>query len=184
MNVVTEYFKRTALTLCLFPMGLLAQETTEEVGIVKQFDNLVLRWDLMSTELGTYEGLTKYCTDKQYQQEVITTLNEIHHYDTLLYQKLSQKARFSDNSELKKTLAQIEEFETEFKGPSFMKKLQDECVGRREIEKGYEETKNDIGMNSYDGQVLVLETDLHKYVVHITKLMDHIKEHVHHLRIE
>ncbi len=172
------------MALCLFPIGVRAQDLPEDEGLVKKFDYLVTKWDLMSTELGTYEGLAKYCSDKQYQQEAIKTLEEIHHYDTLLYQKLSQKARFSNNSELKKTLAQIEEFETEFKGPSFMKKLQDECLGRREIEKGYEETKNDIGMNSYDGQITVLEADLHKYVAHITKLMDHIKEHVHHLHIE
>lgn len=184
MNLIGNFFARTALALCLFPIGVRAQEVPDGEGLVTKFDYLVTKWHLMSSELGTYEGLTRYCTDKQYQQEAIKTLEEIHHYDTLLYQKLSQKGRFSDNNEIKKTLAQIEEFEAEFKGPSFMKKLQDECVGRREIEKDYEETKNDIGMNSYDGQITILEADLHKYVAHITKLMDHIKEHVHHLNIE
>ncbi|WP_339789291.1 MAG: hypothetical protein ACMVP2_27250 [Imperialibacter sp.] len=163
--------------------GLSAQ-STDSVSIVKKFDELVLKWDLLAVELGQYEGLDKYCTDKSYQDNVIKTLEEIHHYDTLLYQTLAKKARYDKSAEIKKTLKQIEEFETEYKGPSFLKKLHDECVGRREIEKDYKETRNDIGMNSYDGQVLVLEADLNKYVQHITRLMDHIEEHIHHLHLE
>ncbi len=161
-----------------------AAAQSDSTGIVKQFDALVIKWELLSNDLATYEGLEKYCTEKEYQTNVIKTLDEIHHYDSLLYQVISKKARFDKSAELKKTLAQIEEFETEYKGPSFIKKLHDECVGRREIEKDSKETRNDIGMNSYDGQVLILEADLKKYVTHITKLMDHIEEHVHHLHIE
>lgn len=160
---------------------LLAQDSASVVAV---FDDLVTRWDLLASDLGSYEGLNRYCTEKEYQDNVISILEDIHHYDSVLYDAIARKARFSNNSEMKKTLKQIEEFETEFKGPSFMKKLHDECVGRREIEKSRSETKNDIGMNSYDGQVMVLEADLHKYVIHITKLMDHIKDHVHHLNIE
>ena len=125
--------------------GLSAQ-STDSVSIVKKFDELVLKWDLLAVELGQYEGLDKYCTDKSYQDNVIKTLEEIHHYDTLLYQTLAKKARYDKSAEIKKTLKQIEE--------------------------------------SYDGQVLVLEADLNKYVQHITRLMDHIEEHIHHLHLE
>ncbi len=179
------YFLKTIHSFCIaicITSSLYAQEGEENV--ITKFDDIVTRWDILSDDLGSYEGLNKYCTQKQYQDEVITILNEIHHYDSVLYDKLSQKARFSKNHELKKTLEQIEQFEDEFKSPSFLKKLHDECVGRREIEKDAKETKNDIGMNSYDGQVLVLEADLHKYIIHITRLVDHIKDHIHHLHIE
>lgn len=163
------------------PKGF-AQE--EEENVVARFDDIVTRWDLLSTELGSYEGLNKYCSQREYQENVITILNDIHHYDSLLYDKLSRKARFDKSHELKKTLTQIEQFEDEFKSPNFIKKLHDECSGRREIEKSSKVSRNDIGENSYDGQVLILEADLRKYIVHITKLVDHIKEHVHHLHVE
>jgi uncharacterized membrane-anchored protein YjiN (DUF445 family) len=170
--------------LLLGQVTLLSAQSADSVSVVKKFDELVVKWDLLSLDLAKYEGLEKYCTDKPYQDNVIQTLEEIHHYDTLLFQVISRKARFDKSAELKKTLKQIEEFEAEYKGPSFLKKLHDECVGRREIEKDSKETTNDIGMNSYDGQVLVLEADLSRYVEHITRLMDHIEEHIHHLHIE
>ena len=113
----------------------LSAQSSDSVSIVKKFDQLVLQWDLLSLELGKYEGLDKYCTDKPYQDNVIKTLEEIHHYDTLLYQTLAKKARYDKSSELKKTLKQM-------------------------------------------------EADLNRYVEHITKLMDHIEEHIHHLHLE
>ena len=180
----SNFFIPTTFFIVLFCAGevVLAQE--EEENVVAKFDELVTRWDLLSADLGSYEGLNKYCTQKQYQEDVLKILNEIHHYDSLLYDRVSRKARFDKSHELKKTLQQIEEFEEEYKSPSFIKKLHDECVGRREIEKDSKELRSDIGTNSYDGQVLILEADLHKYIVHITKLVDHIKEHNHHLHIE
>lgn len=181
---IVSFFITAVMLSQVLPKGFAQSSGGEGDNIVKEFDDVVTRWDLLSSDLGSYEGLNKYCTEKAYQDNVIQTLNDIHHYDSLLYEKLARKARFGANHELKKTLQQIEEFETEFKGPSFLKKLHDECVGRREIEKNADETRNDIGMNSYDGQVLVLEADLNKYVVHITRLVDHIKDHIHHLNIE
>lgn len=173
----------TFLLVLLCSEGVVLAQQGEE-NVVEKFDDLVTRWDLLSADLGSYEGLNKYCTQRQYQEDVLKILNEIHHYDSLLYDRVSKKARFNKSHELKKTLQQIEEFEEEYKSPSFISKLHDECVGRREIEKDSKELRSDIAMNSYDGQVLILEADLHKYIVHITKLVDHIKEHIHHLHIE
>ena len=56
-----------------------------------------------------------------------------------------------------------------------------ECKAMREIESHSEETANDVGINSYSGQVYLLETELFKYVKHVTARVDKIRLHVHHL---
>ena len=46
----------------------------------------------------------------------------------------------------------------------------------------FQETlKNESGMYSYDGQVIMLETRLSKYLKHLTKKVDMIEEHIHHI---
>ena len=40
-----------------------------------------------------------------------------------------------------------------------------------------------FGGDSYDGQKYVLEVELGNYVHHITKIVDHIDKHIHHLNL-
>jgi len=156
----------------------------ENESLVKRFDDLTNKWYLVSGEIKTYEGLNRYCSDPAFRESIIQVLDEIHHYDSLLYTRVSQKARFSSNHEIKKVLEQIEEFEEKYKADSFFATLREECSEQRTVERHANATRNDIGSASYDNQVVVLEAHLNRYVNQITRLMDHIKEHIHHLHIE
>ncbi len=58
----------------------------------------------------------------------------------------------------------------------FLTFLHEECNARAEIERNAKKTGEDK-----DGEAYILETELQKYVKHITKRIDGIREHVHHL---
>lgn len=170
---------------CAFATVSLARPVDKNgTDLVDRFNDLANRWALISYDIGTYNGLKKYCQDQAYRTHVIGILNDIHHYDSLLYDGIKEKSLSGTNHEIKKVLHQIEAFEEKYKASSFAKTLHGECSDQRSLERNYDELKNDIAANSYDSQAHVLEAHLHSYVKHITRLMDHINEHIHHLHIE
>ncbi len=173
----------------IFLVGFLqAQEPTaqQQRSLEKEFDQLVVEWEKLSGELKTYSGLETYCTNDQYKANVVNMLGLIHHYDSLVLDIITDPKEMAklDAKEQKKTKDEIEKFESEYSTTAFIIKLKEECKFRKEIERNKEESKNDFGMNSYDGQILVLETDLQKYVKHIDSRLEHIDDHVHKLHID
>lgn len=160
----------------------LAQESEETLGAA--IDKLTYTWDLEAENLKNYDGLTTFCVNTEYRMELIKLLEDIHHYDSVLYKRLVKASRFNKDREIKKTLKEIETFEEEYSMKHFIHFLHEECKTRSEIESHSEELKNDIGANSYDGKIYMVETELNKFIKHITTRLDHIREHVHHLHIK
>lgn len=156
----------------------------DEQSVGKAIDDLTFRWDNESIPLNSYEGLMKFCSDAEYRNDIIKLLNDIHHYDSVLYQRLVKASHYSHDKEIEKTLEEIKSFEKEYSMKKFLHFLSEECHDEKDIEKHAEELKNDIGMNSYDGQIYIIETELNKYIKHITKRMDNIRDHVDHLHIK
>lgn len=163
-----------------FPM--LAQ--SENDGIGQAINDLTYSWDLEATELNSYLGLSKFCLSQEYRTEITDLLNDIHHYDSVLYDRLVKASRFNKDKEIDKTLQEISDFEGEYGMKNFFSFLREECKDRNEIEKNAEDLKNDIGSQSYSGQVYLVETELNKYIKQITKRVDNIRKHVQHLHIK
>lgn len=176
------------LSLIFFGTAVYAQDTdkSQELSLEQEFDQLVTEWEALSEDLSTYSGLKSYCTIDAYKANVINTLGIIHHYDSLVLQIITDPAEMAllEDKEQKATLKEIEKFESEYSTTAFMIKLKDECKFRRDIEHDKKYSKNDIGANSYDGQILLLETDLRKYIKHIDSRVEHIDNHVHKLHID
>lgn len=168
--------------LLLIGTNGIAQEQNRTLG--KVIDDLTFGWDLESDNLDDYDGMLKFCRDKEYRYEVIGMLKDIHHYDSVLLQKLSEAALFSKDKELKKTLKDISKFEEEYSMKEFIDFLFDECQGINELEKNRDDLEDEIAQESYDGRRYVLETEIAKYIHHITKRVDMIRDHVHHLHIK
>ncbi|WP_436516271.1 hypothetical protein [Ekhidna sp. To15] len=166
--------------LMIVSVSLLAQEEDEK-RLDEKIDEITYDWDLEADKLSSYEGLQELCTDEDYRTRILTLLDDIHHYDTVLYNVLTKLSRTSDDKEIKKTLKDIKKFESEYDSKSFIHFMNEECKVMLEIEKKSEETANDVGINSYSGQVYLLETELFKYVKHVTARVDKIRLHVHHL---
>lgn len=176
--------KKVVLLLALICAGVFsfAQETRESLG--KKIDELTYAWDLEADNLDTYEGMMKFCSNRDYRLETIQLLHDIHHYDSVLLERLQRASRFSKNHEVQKTLKDIEKFETEYSMKEFIAFLYEECKGMSELEKNRETIMDDVADESYDGKRYILETEIAKYIHHITKRVDVIREHVHHLHIE
>lgn len=163
----------------LLSLTSIAQDEQERLD--DKIDDVTYEWDLEADKLATYEGLLLVCGDQEYRSKVISLLNDIHHLDSVLYDVLLKVSKTSDDKEVKKTLKDIQKFEEEYGTKQFVHFMNSECKASREIEKNSKDTRNQVGENSYSGQVYVLETELFKYVKHVTHRVDKIRLHVHHL---
>jgi hypothetical protein len=171
-----------ALIAVLIPLHLVV---AQEEALGKIIDDLTYTWDLEAKSIEKYEGFSKFCTNKEYREQIVRLLKDIHHYDSVLYDRLKKAAQFgTHNHEVKKTIADIEKFEKEYDMKSFLKFLQQECHARAEIEKHRKELETEVGDESYDGKIYILQNEIVKYVHHITKRVDTIRDHVHHLHIK
>lgn len=166
----------------LISLAIYAQES-DPVTIGAAVDKITASWDKESKTLNNYEGLSQFCDDQEYRNQIINLLNDIHHYDSALYKKLVAAQRRKHDKEIEKTLEEIAKFEEKYSMKGFIHFLHEECKSQKDIEKHSKESKNDIGENSYDGQIYIIETELNKYIKHITKRVDNIQKHVHHLHI-
>jgi len=100
----------TAFTICLH---------AQDEDIVAIIDDLTIKWDKRAAELGKYTGLKYYCTSDVYREKTITLLDKIHHYDTVLYQVVTEKYANSKDKEAEATIKDILTVETEYTTPNF-----------------------------------------------------------------
>ncbi len=157
--------------------SLLAQESDSEVA--KTIDKLRYAWDDEAESLQTYSGLGQFCGESTYRKKIIKMLDDIHHYDTLLYGIVIRKYNADKDKEAKATIDDIETLEVDYTTRAFKQFVHKECNTYNEIENNLGAAKGE----AYDSEVKALETELKKYVLSITKRIDIIDEHVHHLHI-
>ena len=172
---------RSLLAIVAWCYFFWAYSQTPEEQLEKQIDEVTYNWDLEADKLSTYAGLLFVCSDKTYRTEIISLLNEIHHLDSVLYEVLQELSLTDPDREIRKTLREIESFELNYDTKNFIRFMGGECKASKEIEKNAEDTKNEVGETSYSGQVYILETELFKYVNQVTRRVDKIRTHVHHL---
>ncbi len=146
----------------------------QEGDITKTIDALTLEWDKTARQMQNYKGLSAFCQEKVFRDNAVRLLNDIHHYDSVLFSIVTEKYDTDGNSEAKKTLDDIEKLESEYTTREFLIFLRRECT-----------TVNNIEMNKssefYEQDTKKLEKEAKKYVLGITAQIDLIDEHVHHL---
>ena len=165
----------------------LAQIVTveEKESLEEEFDTVANEWYVLSKVIDNYKGLAEYCGSSELKGQVITSIRKIHHFDSLIMDKINSPSFVHENArEERKTLKSIEEFEGEYRIPNFLEHLNDECNARHDIEKDREKLANEIGAKSYSGQVYLIELELYKYIHHIDKRLDHIEKHLHKIHID
>ena len=86
-------------------------QSNESASIGEAIDNLTSKWDSEAKSLRTYDGLIKFCDDQEYRFGLIEMLNEVHHYDSVLYDRLTKAQRYNHRKEIEKTLKDISKFE-------------------------------------------------------------------------
>lgn len=171
--------KKILFVSLLFIGSLISAQEKSDTEVAKTIDNLRYAWDDEALNLETYKGLGEFCGNSQYRKRIINMLDDIHHYDTLLYGIVIRKFNANSDPEAKATIDDIETLEVDYTTKSFRRFIHKECNTYNEIE-------NNLGAEGgaeYKKEVKGLEDELKKYVVAITKRIDVIDEHVHHLHI-
>ncbi len=152
-----------------------------EHSVLVEFESIVTEWKAMSKDISVYEGLLKYCDDQAYRDEVDALLGGIHHYDTLMYRILIKKRdQYADNKEIQQTLKKIQKIEHKFKPSHFHRHLNNDCHKSKKLEKNRDALKNDLHMNSYQGQIFLIESDMQQYTNRITRMVNLINKSAAH----
>lgn len=176
------------LTISCFTLPVLGQKVVSQAdkeSLEKEFDAVAQEWHDIAAQIDNYEGLAEYCTNPDFEQRVVVSIRKIHHFDSLIMDRLKDPSFIHDNErEERKTLKNIEEFESEYRLPNFMSHLKSECDARHDIEKNRKNTVNELGSESYSGQVYLVELELYKYIHHIDKRLKHIEKHLHKIHID
>ncbi len=168
--------KNLAIILLIFCSVAVHAQDENIVAIV---DDLTMKWDKQAETLQKYTGLRYYCTAEVYRTNTTELLDEIHHYDTLLYGIVTRKYADSKDKEAEATLKDIITVEADYTTKSFKEFLQKECDGYTEIEENYKNKGS-----KYYKEIEKLEKELSKYVITITQRIDLIDEHIHHLKLD
>ena len=153
----------------------------QDTDIESQYTALTETWLEYSEQLKSYEGLCYLCDDKGFRQNTFTILNQLHHYDSLILDVLLDPTIHLEIShrEYQKTIKEIQKFEEEYSIKSMIRFLKESCLASRDLEKNKETYLKESGVYSYDGQILMLETQLHKYMKQIDKRVSNISKHLH-----
>lgn len=170
--------KLTSVIL-LLAMTVFASAQESETEVAKTIDKLRYAWDEEAATLQTYDGLGNFCGESVYRKKIIRMLDDIHHYDTLLYGIVTRKYSTTSDAEAKATIDDIQTLEADYTTKAFKRFVHKECNTYNEIESNLGSAKGE----EYELEVKSLEDELRKYVVSITKRIDIIDEHVHHLHI-
>lgn len=175
-------FGATLITLLCF---MTAFSQVENELIEDKFDEIAGEWLEKSGQLKTYQGVNEYCLSPEYRKSVNETLRLVHHYDSLILKDIKDPTTYmsSNAKEEKKTLKHLQELEDAYSVENFIEQMRSTCLFRNDIERESDKIKNSVAEESYDGKILILETELRNYLVKIDRLVLRIDDHLHLLHI-
>ena len=170
-----------SLSLLTFVVGQVQSQSYVTIDIEEEYEFLTEQWLFVSEDLSHYYGLSAFCTNGEYREFAIEILELLHHYDSVVLDILKNPTSDIDISskEYRKTMDDIASFEGDYDVKSFISFLRESCITRNDLERNKEDLKREVGMYSYDGQVMMLETDLRKFMKKIDKRIVSINEHIH-----
>ena len=178
---------KKVLCLCLLTLSLYSfSQSKIEPPIEDQFDIAALDWIEKSVFLKTYSGVNEYCKNPQFRKSVDGTLTVIHTYDSLILSRMKDPTSYLswNRKEEKKTFSDIYEMEIQYGMDAFVDHMKEACIFRNEIEANAENLKRGVGVESYDSKILLLETDVTRFLNRLDRLVLKIDDHLHVLHID
>jgi len=157
-----------------------------ESRIDDKFDELTLSWINQSDYLKTYSGVNEYCRNPKFRMSVDSLLTAIHSQDSLIISKLSAPASYINwhTKKEEKTLEEVKMLEVSFGLDAFVNHMRKTCEFRNEIEANAERLKNGVGYESYDAKILLIETEMNRFLKKIDRLMIKVDNHLHQMPLE
>lgn len=171
----------TLLLFFLFFSQIVVAQNYDDISVERNYDELTEQWVSLSDEMKHYHGLGQFCNNEAYRDQVITVLQKIHHYDSLVLDIINDPTYMLDISQkdYKQTRKELDKIETDFSIKAFISVLRESCITRRELESEKDQLKLQLGVYSFDGQVLILETGISKYLNHLDKHLISMRDHIH-----
>lgn len=175
MNPMSNRISISIILVLIQLVPVKAQKVEEQYAVLTQ------QWLEVSEKLKQYNGLSEFCQEQTFRAYTINILEHLHHFDSVMIDFLQEPttALLIDSKEYEKTLKDIQEFETRFSNKAFLDYLRESCSTRNDLERHKDDLRKEVGMNSYDGQIVVLESGLNKFLKHIDKRIIAIEKHVH-----
>jgi len=156
-------------------LSLLLTAQVKSENIVEVIDELTVSWDDSANQLKSYEGLQEYCRNKVFRDNTILLLNQIHHYDSTLYNVVTHKYDTHKDAAAKATLDDIVELEKDYTTKNFLKFLRRECMS-------FNDNERNKTFEGHDKRAKELEKELARYVKAVTHQIDIVDKHIHHLK--
>lgn len=150
----------------------------QDGDIVKVMDELRTNWDTRAAFLQSYDDLKNLCRNRDFRGDLIGLLDQIHHYDTTLYNTVKVKYADNPDAEAKATLNDIEKLERDYATQGFKTFVRSECGEYNMVENSFGKQGDE-----YEAEKKRVELELLKYVGSITRQIDLIDEHAHHLKL-
>ncbi len=168
-------------TLIVATFILLFSLSSNAQSVEDRYQELTTEWLEVSEKLKSYNGLAMFCESPEFREQSIKILSHLHHFDSVVIDFLNESTTVMliGEKEYTKTLKDINNFEDKYSNKAFLDFLRESCVTRNDLERNKEDLKGEMGINSFDGQVLVLESGLNKYLKHIDKRIVAIEKHMH-----
>ncbi len=151
------------------------------ITIEETYDRLTAQWLKISDVLKDYQGLSEFCVDPDFRSYTKEVLTQIHHYDSVVLDFLNEPGTEAliGHHEYKKTMKDISKFEGKYSIKAFYDFLNESCITRNGLERDRDELELNSGIDSYDGQIVVLQADVNKFLKHIDRRVVAIDEHLH-----
>ena len=146
--------------------------------VVTVMDELRYDWDAKIEFVKTYDDLKNLCRNRDFRRDLMIVLDKIHHLDSMLYRIVNKKFAESSDPEAKATLDDIQKLERDYTSKGFRTFVHKECNEYNFVENNFRGFDN-----QYETEKTRIEIELKKYLPEITKQVDVIDEHAHHLKL-
>lgn len=160
---------------------LVSMSTFGQQNVEDYYDDLTASWMEVSGQLSAYDGLGRFCLSPEFRELTLNILHKIHHCDSLVLEFLNKPGTIEliGHHEYRMAMKEIDKIETKYSTHEFMAFLKQGCRDFKELERNKASLKAGIGQESYDGQILILESYIHKFLKHIDKRVKAIDKHIH-----
>ncbi len=150
----------------------------QDEKVVLEMDKLRADWDAKAQNLTTYDDLKNLCKDRAFRRDLTKMLDNIHHYDSTIYVIAKTKYWNDFDMEAKAAMDDITALERDFTTKRFRHFVRQEC-------RAYNHTEHNFGHKGekYEAEKKRVQEALVKFVTTITKQIDMIDDHAHHLDI-
>ena len=116
---------------------MLTNSQAQTENIVKVMDDLRANWDTRAAFLQSYGDLENLCRNRDFRGDLVKLLDNIHHYDTTLYNIVKTKYADSNDPEAKATLEDIEKLERNYATQGFQMFIREECGEYNMVESSF-----------------------------------------------